>query len=84
MLISKRRNSDPAAAGGNNADLDITAPRHTEKTATELCSFAIIWWSLLGFVRFFKVDGIWGPDGGVSRRMVKKNSALTYNTILMN
>ena len=77
MLINKRRNSDPAAAGVNSADLDITAPRQTEKTATELCSFAIIWWSFLGLVRFFKVDGIWGPDGDVSRRMVKKNSALT-------
>ena len=40
MLI-KRRYSDPAAAGGNNANLDITASRQTEKKATELCSFAI-------------------------------------------
>ena len=43
----KRRYNDPAAAGGNNANLDITASRQTEKTATELCSFAIIWWSFL-------------------------------------
>jgi glucosaminylphosphatidylinositol acyltransferase len=75
MLINKRRNSDLTTTG--NADSDITAPRQTEKTATELCSFAIIWWSLLGLVRFFKVDGTWGPDGGVSRRMVKeKNTQL--------
>ena len=68
MLINKRRNSDPAAG---NAILDITAPRQTEKTATELCSYAIIWWSFLGLLRFFEVDGTWGPEGGVSRRMVK-------------
>ena len=75
MLINKRRNSDPAPAV-NNGDLDISAPRQTEKTATELCSFAIIWWSFLGLVRFFKVDGIWGPEGGVSRRMVEKKLKL--------
>ena len=71
MLInkdSKRRNSDPAAG---NAHLDIAAPRRTGKTATELCSFSIIWWSFLGLLRFYKVDGTWGPEGGISRRMVK-------------
>ena len=52
MLINKRRNSDPAAAGGNNANWDITAPRQTEKKATELCSFAIIWWSFLNLFVF--------------------------------
>ena len=73
----KRRNSDPAAG---NAHLDIAAPRQTGKTATELCSFAIVWWSFVGLLRFFKVDGTWGPEGGVSRRMVKKNLAwqITY------
>ena len=33
---------------------------------------AITWWSFLGLVRFFKVNGTWGLEGGVSRRMVKK------------
>ena len=73
MLVNKRRNSDPAAAGGNNTNLDITASRQTEKTVTKLCSFYIIWW-LFEFVRFFKIDGIWGPEGGVSRRRVKEFS----------
>ena len=68
MLISKLRNSDPTT---DNVDLDITAPRKTEKTAMELYSYAIIWWSILGLVRYFKIDGTWGPEGGVSRRMVK-------------
>ena len=31
---------------------------------------------LFELVRFFKIDGIWGPEGGVSRRRVKI-SALT-------
>jgi phosphatidylinositol glycan class W len=73
MFITKdynRRNSDAAA---DKANLDITAPRQIGKTATELCSFAIIWWSILALLRFFKVDGTWGPEGGVSRRMVKLN-----------
>jgi hypothetical protein len=68
MLTNKGRNSDSAA---DKANLDITAPRQTEKIATELCSFAIIWWSFLGLLRFFKVDGTYGPEGGVSRRMVR-------------
>ncbi|KAF8800890.1 hypothetical protein BYT27DRAFT_7116401 [Phlegmacium glaucopus] len=40
----KQRNSDAAA---DNTNLDIAAPRQTEKTATELCSYAIIWWSFM-------------------------------------
>lgn len=76
MLISKdsqRRNSDAAAYHGK-ANLDIAAPRQTGKTATMLCSFAIIWWSALGLVYFAKVDGTWGPKGGISRRMVKNKT----------
>ena len=72
-MLLKRRYSHPAAAGGKNANLDITTSRQTEKTVTKLCSFAIIWW-LFEFVRFFKIDGIWGPEGGVSRRRVKEFS----------
>jgi len=44
----------------------------------ELCSYAIVWWSFLGLVRFFKVDGTWGPEGGISRRMVSKTLSI-YN-----
>ena len=65
MLIGRRRNSDPTAAGGNN---DITAPRHFF-WATELCScyylvrtvFFQAWWDV-------------ALEGGVLRRMVKKFS----------
>jgi hypothetical protein len=77
MLISKRRNGYSTAG---NVDLDhITEPRQTEETAMELFSFAIIWWSILGLLRFFKVDGTWGAEGGVSRRMVKLS--LDYDTM---
>ena len=56
MLISKRRNSDPAVAG-NSVDLEITAPRQTEKTATELCSFAIIWWGFWNLLVYSRLMG---------------------------
>ena len=64
MLINKRRNSDPAAAVSNNANLGIPTPRQTKKIATELCSFGIIWWSLLQLVFIIKVDEIWGQIRG--------------------
>ena len=61
----KRRNSDP-----KDKSFEISAPRQTAKTATELCAYAILWWALLGVGRMLKVDG-WGTgEGGVSRRMV--------------
>jgi len=66
-LIAKDHKRRSSNATADNVDWDIAAPRQTEKTAMELCSFAIIWWSILGLVRFFKVEG---PEGGISRRMV--------------
>lgn len=61
----KRRNSDL-----KDKNFDVSAPRQTAKTATELCGYAILWWALLGVARILKIDG-WGKDeGGVSRRMV--------------
>ncbi|TFK28338.1 hypothetical protein FA15DRAFT_612475 [Coprinopsis marcescibilis] len=53
-----------------DAELDLSAPRKLDKTATELASYAIIWWVLLGFTKLFKVDGTWGSEGGMSRRIV--------------
>ena len=47
-LINKGRNID------TTANLDTTAHRQTEKTATELCSFAIIWFELFGTSSFFQ------------------------------
>ncbi|KIM36234.1 hypothetical protein M413DRAFT_427632 [Hebeloma cylindrosporum] len=65
-VLGKRRNSESSKA----RPFDISAPRQTAKTATELCAYAILSWALLGVVRMLKVDG-WGKDeGGVSRRMV--------------
>jgi phosphatidylinositol glycan class W len=69
--IDKRRHSDPMTLPQKEKNFDISAPRQTGKTVTELCAFAILWWSLLGFVRMLGVDG-WGQgQGGVSRRMVR-------------
>ncbi|KAF8965738.1 GWT1-domain-containing protein [Flammula alnicola] len=78
----KRRNSDPHPANDNDndrdedggdtqaPDTDVSAPRQTGKTATELCGYAILWWALLGVVRVLRVGGRWDVYGGVSRRMV--------------
>ncbi|KAF4613004.1 hypothetical protein D9613_010764 [Agrocybe pediades] len=80
----KRRNSNsednPFLASSNrNAtkkdndveEFDIGAPRQLDKTATELCAYAILWWTFLGLTRLLKLDGRWNSDdGGVSRRMV--------------
>ena len=39
---------------------------------------------MVELVRFFKVDGIWGSEGVVSRRRVKKFQLWRYVTILIN
>ncbi|KAG2006940.1 GPI-anchored wall transfer protein 1 [Coprinopsis cinerea AmutBmut pab1-1] len=51
-------------------ELDFSSPRQLGKTATELCSYAILWWAFLGLTRLLKVGGVWGDEGGASRRMV--------------
>lgn len=61
----KRRSSDAGATKAE--DLNLGAPRQTGKTATELCSYSIMWWSFLGFA---KVGGRFFGGGEVSRRMV--------------
>ena len=79
MLLNNRRNIDPAVAGNNvDLDIDITAPRQTEKTATELCSYGGTFWDLFVFSRSM------GHEGGVSRRMVKKTQLWYYDTIFIN
>lgn len=71
----KRRSSDAA-----DAVPDLSAPRQTGKMATELCAYAILWWSLLGLARLTRVDGRWSSGEGVSRRIVRTPSLLCeYN-----
>ncbi|KAF8873964.1 GWT1-domain-containing protein [Gymnopilus junonius] len=41
------------------SEADWTSPRQLDKTATELCAYAILWWSLLGLARLARVDGRW-------------------------
>ena len=53
MLISKRRNSDPVVAG-NSVDLEITAPRQTEKNRYRtlfICYYMVKFWNLLVYSR---------------------------------
>ncbi|KAF5310303.1 hypothetical protein D9611_012038 [Ephemerocybe angulata] len=63
-------NNDDTPGTPYNKDLDLQAPRQLGKTATELCSYAILWWTLLGISKLVEIDGSWGPTGGVSRRIV--------------
>ena len=58
----KRRRRDSNDGSGYNGQK--TAMRQNGKIATELASYAVIWWSLLGFT------SILGISTGVSRRMV--------------
>lgn len=48
-----------------------TGYRQVDKTAAELFSSSFIWWILLGFSKLWGVGGVWGSEGGVSRRMVR-------------
>ncbi|KIJ92074.1 hypothetical protein K443DRAFT_685479 [Laccaria amethystina LaAM-08-1] len=48
-------------------DPDLAGPRQMGKTATELFSYSIVWWSFLGLTKLANFKGQWG---GVSRRMV--------------
>jgi phosphatidylinositol glycan class W len=58
-----RRNSNTGAKSDNQRN-HPGGKRRDDKTVTELCSYAVIWWALMGLAR---VIGI-GTD--VSRRMV--------------
>ncbi|KAJ7656693.1 GWT1-domain-containing protein [Mycena rosella] len=56
---------------------DLLAPRQNDKTATELASYAIVWWALLGFVSLLYLDE------GVSRQTANLAYALwiaAFNT----
>ncbi|RPD60688.1 hypothetical protein L227DRAFT_623446 [Lentinus tigrinus ALCF2SS1-6] len=50
-----------ASTAGPSPRLDVR--RENDKTATELCSYAVLWWVLLGVLQLFAVGG------DVSRRM---------------
>ena len=67
--LTKRRISD--AGLKHDKDLDLAGPRQTGKTATELCSYSIVWWSFLGLTKLANSRGQWGE---VSRRMVRSPS----------
>ncbi|RDB28918.1 GPI-anchored wall transfer protein 1 [Hypsizygus marmoreus] len=56
-----RRSSNAAPADPRNS---LGAPRHNDKTAIELCSYTVVWWTLFGLSKVF------GIGDGVSRRMV--------------
>ncbi|THH17244.1 hypothetical protein EW146_g3541 [Bondarzewia mesenterica] len=62
---TKRRVSNAGAANGEPpVKTQMPVLRENDKTATELISYAVIWWALLGACTLLKIGG------GVSRRMV--------------
>ncbi|KAF9461756.1 GWT1-domain-containing protein [Collybia nuda] len=61
----KRRNSD----SGEDRRNSLSDPRQNDKTATELCAYAVVWWCVLGLTTLFGMGG-----DAISRRMVN----LTY------
>jgi glucosaminylphosphatidylinositol acyltransferase len=44
--------------------------RQNDKTATELFSYAVVWWALMG------LTALLGIGGGVSRRMVRTSPSI--------
>ncbi|KAF9256317.1 GWT1-domain-containing protein [Marasmius fiardii PR-910] len=57
----------------------LTAARQDDKTATELCAYAVVWWILFGLTRVLKLDG----GNGASRRLVNVSYIFwvsAYNT----
>jgi phosphatidylinositol glycan class W len=74
--LTKRRISD--AGLRLDKDLDLAGPRQTGKTPTELCSYSIVWWSLLGLTKLVNFQGRWVSE--VSRRMVRV-SCMVFITI---
>jgi len=69
----KRRDSDASSTpSSRNKNFDLTAPRQLGKTASELTGYAILWWTFLGTTKLLSLGGSgrWGPQGGISRRMV--------------
>lgn len=63
---------DHASRSGSESDDDtpgrkrarVGYRRENDKTATELCSYAVVWWVTLGAIRLL------GTGGGISRRVV--------------
>ncbi|KAH9848063.1 GWT1-domain-containing protein [Lenzites betulinus] len=66
-----RRPRTPSSDSDSDDDVTPSAAisaseprRENDKTATELCSYAVLWWVLLGLLKLFNVGD------GVSRRLV--------------
>src|SRR5271156_1392376 len=58
----------PSAPGASNQSYPQTPQRETDKTATEMFSYAVVWWSMLG------VTQLLGLEDDISRRLVTASS----------
>ncbi|KAI0922579.1 hypothetical protein AcV5_009512 [Taiwanofungus camphoratus] len=77
---SDSENDDSVRSRAHRQPTQIQERRENDKTAIELCSYAIVWWVLLGAVKAF------GVGGGISRRLVNLQYILwvsAYNTTFL-
>ncbi|KAI0672091.1 GWT1-domain-containing protein [Trametes maxima] len=83
---SSDSDSDDGAPSPSSAPAPALALAHeqrreNDKTATELCSYAVLWWVLLGGLKLFGIGG-----GDVSRRLVNLQYiawVAAYNTTFL-
>ncbi|KAK7472222.1 Glucosaminyl phosphatidylinositol (GlcN-PI) nositol acylation protein, variant 2 [Stygiomarasmius scandens] len=81
-VAKKRDNSDSESdSESGNSDneaetiqMKLSAPRQDDKTATELCAYAVAWWVLTGVAGYLStrgtIDDVERQSWGVSRRLV--------------
>ena len=77
--VRRRRDSNGSARTDSatiTAQRRVSIPLHREndETATELFSYAVIYWTLFGVSRYFDIGG-----PGVSRRLVRPFSVCCYH-----
>ncbi|KAF8079042.1 GWT1-domain-containing protein [Lyophyllum atratum] len=65
LYTSLREDAPAGNSNPNDKRNTLAAPRENDHTAIELCSYTVVYWTLLGLSTFFGIGG-----AGVSRRMV--------------
>ncbi|THV06260.1 hypothetical protein K435DRAFT_25292 [Dendrothele bispora CBS 962.96] len=79
-VLKRRDNSDSESdSESGNSDneaeaMRLAAPRQNDKTAAELCAYAVVWWVLTGIFGYINSNGavnvVERKSWGVSRRLV--------------
>lgn len=72
-----RRDGSGDSQTDNSDTPTNTLHRQNDKTATELFSYAAVWWASMG------LTALLGVGGGVSRRMVRSSSTISPTCVLI-